>query len=311
MRAFTDSTRRRFTLHQFMRLPLLGAGIIFYGMGLGCSSTAHAGDQSKGTGMHKIESKDGTQVAYQRSGAGPALVLVHGSTADHTRWGLILPALEEHFTVYAMDRRGRGASGDAKPYAIQREFEDVAALIDSVGKGGKVDVLAHSFGGVCALEAALLTTNIRKLVLYEPPPLGFKESPGTIAKMREQLDADDREGLLSTFLLEVAGLTPDELEPMRSVPAWQRRVAAAHTILRELESIAAMPPFDAERFGRLATPTLLLLGGDSHVTYKETIEQIHSMLPNSRIAVMPGQKHVAMNTAPEVFVQEVLGFLLQ
>jgi pimeloyl-ACP methyl ester carboxylesterase len=261
--------------------------------------------------MHTIQSTNGVQIAYQRSGAGPPLVVVHGGTADHTRWAPILPALEEHFTVCAMDRRGRGASGDAQPYAIEREFEDVAALVDSLSAGGKVDVVAHSFGAVCALEAALLTSNIRKLVLYEPAPPGFREAPATIARMRQQLDAGDREGLLGTFLLEAAGLTPDELELVRSVPAWRGRVAAAHTILREVESIAALPPFDAGRFGRLATPTLLLLGGESRVAYREATEQLHSMLPSSQIAVMPGQQHIAMNTAPEVFVGEVLGFLLQ
>jgi pimeloyl-ACP methyl ester carboxylesterase len=263
-----------------------------------------------GTGMYKIQSKDGTQIGCQRSGSGPPLVLIHGASADLTRWAPILPALEMHFTVYAMDRRGRGGSGDAESYAIQREFEDVAALIDSVAEGGKVDVLGHSFGGLCAFEAALLTSNIRQLVLYEPASPGFQEPPDTIARMRQQLEAGDRDGLLSTFLLGAAGLTPAELELMRSVPAWQGRVAAAHTILRELDGLAALPPFDAERFRRLETPTLLLLGGDSVAVYRETIEQIHSMLPNSQIVVMPGQQHIAMNTAPELFLREVLGFLI-
>ncbi len=259
--------------------------------------------------METIRSKDGTTIAYKRSGTGPPLVLVHGTTADHTRWAPILPALEEHFTVYAMDRRGRGGRGDTGPYAIQREFEDVAALIDAIG--GEVDLLGHSFGGICALEAALLTPNIRKLVLYEPAPPGFKEAPGTIDRMQAALDSGDREGVLSTFFLEAAGLTPSELKLMRSVPAWQGRVAAAHTILRELKSIETLPPFDPERFSRLEVPTLLLLGGDSIAEYKETIEQIHNILPNSRITVMPGQQHVAMNTAPELFVKEVLDFLTQ
>ncbi|MGH2627301.1 MAG: alpha/beta fold hydrolase, partial [Anaerolineales bacterium] len=77
--------------------------------------------------MEKVRSDDGTLIAYQRSGEGPPLVLVHGTTADHTRWALILPELERHFSVYAMDRRGRGESGDAESYALEREFEDVAA----------------------------------------------------------------------------------------------------------------------------------------------------------------------------------------
>jgi pimeloyl-ACP methyl ester carboxylesterase len=259
-------------------------------------------------GMDKVRSSDGTEIAYNRTGSGPPLVLVHGGTADHTRWSPVLPSLEQHFAVYAIDRRGRGGSGDTDPYAIEREFEDVAAVVDAIG--GPVVLLGHSFGAVCSLQAVLLTTNIRKIILYEPPPSGFSESPETLARMQAHLDSGDREGLLSTFLLEAAGLTAEELEIMRSVPAWQGRVAAAHTILRELKSIEALPPFDAERFRQLKIPTLLLQGGESSALYKDSIETIHAMLPDSRIVVMPGQQHIAMNTAPDLFVREVLTFLL-
>src|SRR5687768_6369257 len=115
----------------------------------------------------RVISTDGTPIAYRRSGEGPALVLVHGTAADHTRWQSILPALEERFTVYAIDRRGRGGSGDAPTYAIEHEFEDVAAMVDAIS--GPVSLLGHSYGALCALEAALRTDNVRRLVLYEPP----------------------------------------------------------------------------------------------------------------------------------------------
>jgi pimeloyl-ACP methyl ester carboxylesterase len=260
--------------------------------------------------VETARSKDGTEIAYSRSGSGSPLVLVHGGTADHTRWLPVLPSLEEHFTVYAVDRRGRGRSGDTEPYSIEREFEDVAAVVDSIG--GAVDVLGHSFGALCSLEAALLTTNIRKLILYEPPPPGVKETmpPETAARMRTLLETDDRDGVISTFLLEVAAIPPDEVELMRTLPAWQGRVAAAHTILREIDHLEAQPPFNSERFRLMDTPTLLLVGGESHPLYKENIEKIDTALPNSRIVVMPGQQHIAMNTAPDLFVREVLAFLL-
>src|ERR671910_1453332 len=111
-------------------------------------------------------SVDGTPIAYSRSGEGTPLVLVHGTAADHSRWAPVLPAFEERFTVYAIDRRGRGGSGDSDDYAVEREFEDVAAMVDSLGE--PVNVLGHSYGGLCALEAALRTRNVRKLVLYDP-----------------------------------------------------------------------------------------------------------------------------------------------
>jgi pimeloyl-ACP methyl ester carboxylesterase len=257
--------------------------------------------------METIHSKDGTLIAYQRSGSGRPVVLVHGGMADHTRWDPVLPALEEFFTVYAIDRRGRGGSGDTEPYSIQREYEDIVALIDSIG--GPVDLIGHSYGGLCALGAALLTDNIRRLILYEPPPPGFKQPPEIIAMMQALLEDGNREGLLSTFFLEIALLTPGELEIMRSVPAWKGRVEAAHTILRELKIIETHPPFDPKQFGKLKIPVLLMQGGESAAEYKETITLIHSMLSHSRIAELPGQQHVAMNTAPDLFVNGVLNFL--
>jgi len=97
------------------------------------------------------------------SGSGPHLVLVHGTTADHTRWRPILPALEAKHTVHAIDRRGRGGSGDQLPYAIEREFEDVARVCDAIG--GPVDLLGHSYGAICPFEASLRASSLRKLVL--------------------------------------------------------------------------------------------------------------------------------------------------
>jgi pimeloyl-ACP methyl ester carboxylesterase len=112
-----------------------------------------------------VTTEGGTPVAYWRSGKGPPLVLVHGTAADHSRWRPVIPALEESFTVYAIDRRGRGGSGDAEDYSVEKEFEDVAAVVDSLGE--PVNLLGHSYGGLLALEAALLTRNVRKLVLYD------------------------------------------------------------------------------------------------------------------------------------------------
>lgn len=259
--------------------------------------------------MKTIVSKDKTRIAYQRSGAGPPLVLVHGAVADHTRWAPVVPALERHFTVYAMDRRGRGGSSDANEYAIEREFEDVAALVDSIDE--PVNLLGHSFGAFCSLEAARLTPNIGRLMLYEPPPPGVKGAlpPDVAARMQTLLDANDREGVVSTFLREVAGITAAELEMLRAAPSWPGRVAAAHTIRREINALEGLPRFDAERFKAIKLPVLLLLGGDSPPLYGDAIAQIHAALPNSQVVVLPGQQHVAMNTAPDLFVREVLAFL--
>jgi pimeloyl-ACP methyl ester carboxylesterase len=119
------------------------------------------------TSIAKIPSRDGTLIAVECAGAGPNLVIVHGGTGDRNRWKPLFPFFASHFTVCAMDRRGRGASGDSADYSLQRAAEDVAAVVRS--RPGRVFVLGHSIGGVCALEAAFLTDKISKLVLYEPP----------------------------------------------------------------------------------------------------------------------------------------------
>ncbi|HLV35050.1 MAG TPA: alpha/beta hydrolase [Spirillospora sp.] len=257
----------------------------------------------------KIQSKDGTAVAYQRSGTGPPLVLVHGTLGWSRRWP-ILPELEKQFTVYAVDRRGRGESGDAQDYAIEREFEDAAALVDSIGNG--VNLLGHSFGGLCVLEAALLTAHIRRLIVYEPPPLpvlGMTLYPeGMIDHLQALLDAGDREGMVTTFLREIVRMPPHELDLLRASPVFPAMVAAAHTVPREQRAEEAYR-FEPERFRHLNVPILLLLGGDSPQFARATIELWHAALPSSRIRVLPGQQHIAHYTAPDLFASEVKAFL--
>jgi pimeloyl-ACP methyl ester carboxylesterase len=257
-----------------------------------------------------VTSTDGTAIAYRRSGQGPPLVLVHGTTADHTRWAPILPAFEQHFTVYAVDRRGRGSSGDVDEYAIEREFEDVASVVDAAGD--HVNLLGHSYGALCSLEAALRTTHLKQLILYEPPiPSGIEIYPPQIVDtINAALQAGNQEEVVTIFFRDVARVPPHELTMLQSLPNWPARVAAAHTIPREMKGSNGYV-FDPERFRRLTTPTLLLLGGDSPPFLKAGTETVHAALPNSRIAVMPGQQHTAMNTAPELFINEVLQFLIE
>jgi pimeloyl-ACP methyl ester carboxylesterase len=253
-----------------------------------------------------VTSPDGTSIAVWRSGHGEPLVLVHGTSADHGRWAPVLPALEERFTVLSMDRRGRGGSGDAGRYAIEREFEDVAAVIDAAGE--QVDVIGHSYGALCTLEAALHTSAIRRLVLYEPP-LGFVQSPQEVVdRLHARLEAGDREGVVAMFLQEVAGLPPDQVELMRSLPAWRGRVETAGTIPRE-EAAEREYTWEPDRFRDVRVPTLFLLGGDSPEPFRLAAEAVAESLPHCRIVVMPGQRHAAIDTGTELFTREVLAFL--
>jgi pimeloyl-ACP methyl ester carboxylesterase len=257
-------------------------------------------------GTATVVSRDGTSIAGWRSGAGPPLVLIHGAAADHSRWAPVLPALEERFTVVAFDRRGRGLSGDANDYALERELEDVVAVVESTGEAA--NVLGHSYGGICALEAALLTDRIRKLVLYEPP-MGFLASPPRVVdQLQALLEAGRRDELLGFFMQEVAGLPPDQVELMRSLPAWEARLDAADTIPRE-ELASREYVFDPGRFRDLDVPTLFLQGSDSPDPFRAAGEALQAALPDCRVVVMPGQRHAAMDTGTDLFTAEVLSFL--
>jgi pimeloyl-ACP methyl ester carboxylesterase len=262
--------------------------------------------------MKKVLSKDGTAIVFETSGEGTPLILVHGTGGTRERWAPVVPMLEKQFTVYTMDRRGRGEShDDGVPYAIEREFEDVAALVDSVG--GPVDLFGHSYGGICALEASVLTSHIRRLVLYEPPipPAGFHVyPPGIIERLQGLLDAGDREGVLVTFMTELVRMPKDELKLTLSMPAWPSRIAAAHTLPRELRAHEQYR-FVAERFRAMTTPTLLLIGGDSPEHVKTSTLTLNAAFPESRIVILPGQQHVAMETAPDLLAREVLKFLTE
>lgn len=257
----------------------------------------------------QVTSLDGTSIGYWRTGTGSPLVLVHGTTADHTRWRTVLPLLAPHATVCAVDRRGRGASGDAPGYAIATEYADIAAVVEALADvaGAPVDLLGHSYGAICSLEATLRTPAVRRLVLYEPPILAPARSD-TDDRLAELLAQDRRAEIIETFFREIVGMPEAELELLRSLPSWSARVAAAHTVVRER---LVDPPylFEPARFSGLGVPTLLLAGGESPGFLRASTDALAAAIPGARVVTLEGQQHVAMDTAPVRFVAEVLGFL--
>lgn len=271
----------------------------------------HAKFQAAGAGFGSVHSRDGTAIGFTRSGDGPPLVLVHGASSEKSRWTPVVRALQRRFTVYAMDRRGRGTSGDAPAYAIEREVEDVAAVVDAAG--APAAVVAHSYGALCALEATRLACNIGKLVLYEPPivlealPADGPEAK-VIAEIDQHLQAGDRAGALEIFFRGNLGLSDAEIAEMRERPSWPSRVALAHTLARELRERRRYR-FDEGRFKDYAIPTLLVLGGESPARHAKVAARLQSALAGSRLAVLAGHGHIAIDAGPDLFAATVIDFL--
>jgi pimeloyl-ACP methyl ester carboxylesterase len=259
--------------------------------------------------MNAILSTDQTVIAFEQTGAGTPLLLVHGTNGNHTQWNMVLPFFSPHFTVYAMERRGRGRSGDAPEYCIQREFEDVVALAGAIGE--PVDILGHSFGAACVLGAARLIPNLRRLILYEPPMLQVQHSPqrAMLLDNMEQLLARSKNAqIVITLLRDMLNVPQPLLDRIQNLPNWADQVAAAHTIPRELRQSHCYAPCLAD-LEHITVPTLFLLGEHSPAFFRQTTETLQAHLPDSQITVLPGQQHSAMLTAPELFASEVAKFL--
>jgi pimeloyl-ACP methyl ester carboxylesterase len=258
--------------------------------------------------MQTFTSPDGTRIAYQLAGDGPPLVLVHGGIEDHTYFHPALPALASHFTVYVVERRGRGHSGDTEPYAVEREYEDVVTLVDSIGE--PVILLGRSYGALVSIEAALRTGNVRTLVLYEPPfdPDGFGFPPAFLERLESRLAAGDHEGVIRTMMSELVGLSPEELQQLEASEAWPAIVATAHTLPRELRSVAAYR-FDPQRFRSLMVPTVLLEGDQSPDELRVGVRLLEQTLPDARLVTMKGTGHEANQTHPDIFTEALFGAL--
>jgi len=276
--------------------------------GTASGGTGHAADRV-------VASHDGTPIAVFESGpmgAAP-LVLVHGATADHTAFRNLAPHLVGARRLVAIDRRGRGASGDTLPYAIAREYEDVAAAAEALSAehGGPVDVVGHSYGGRCALGAATVTHAIRRVVSYEgapPDPGAPYQRDDLVARLRARLDAGDLEGVLERFMRAVVAMDDAGIARFRADPVWPARVAAAPTIVRELEA-ERDPAAGLEALAGVRIPVLQVVGSESLPAFAAATRAYDARLADGRVAVIDGAAHAAHHTHPAALASAILGFL--
>ena len=187
-----------------------------------------------GAGRLDARSADGTPLAVWVEGEGPPLVLVHGSMCDHTASDPLVAELRATMTTFAVDRRGFGASGDAAGYTLEREFEDVAAVVEAVAAraGGPLALWGHSYGAGCAMGGAALTGAVGRLVLYEPG-LSIPYPAGSIEEVEAALAAGDAETALLLVLVGIVGMSHEVIASLRSGPRWPTMLASAPTVPRE------------------------------------------------------------------------------
>jgi pimeloyl-ACP methyl ester carboxylesterase len=255
-----------------------------------------------------VAAPDGVRLAVEISGSGPPLVMVHG--AGSGRWGfdLLRPLLEPRYTVWAVDRRGRGDSADGDAYALEREFEDVAAVVRGAGDGAVL--FGHSYGALVSAGAARRLDALDRLALYEPPMGGVLADVAWQERFETDLAAGEPEAAVRRFLHDVGGYSHVEIDVMEGTPAWERRLAAAPTVPRELHAERELAAGELG-LDRLDLACLLLVGSDSPDWARRSTEAFAAAIPGVEVRTLEGHGHGAAVSGPGLLAAELKRFLLQ
>ena len=256
-----------------------------------------------------VASADGVRIGLLTAGSGPAVLLVHGGLGSIDSWRSVWDPLSAQFQVTAMDRRGRGTSGDVGAYSLEREYADVAAVaaLLAAEQGGPVDVVGHSYGATCALGAAARGAPVRRIMLYEPP------GPQTVRDgWADRVGTMVAEGQLGravfSFLIEIIGLTRFDVEALRDAPGGRDVLPiAAATLPREALALGAVDL--AAEAAAVRQPALLLLGTAGPPWAGEITAQLAAALPAATVTELAGVGHLALDTAPDLVTEAVIRFL--
>ncbi len=253
----------------------------------------------------KVTSTDGTTIAYETKGDGPAVILVQGALGFRA-WDPLTGAVADQlaasgFRTYYYDRRGRGESGDTQPYAVDREIEDIAALVEAAG--GSAYVYGISSGAILALRAAAQLPGITKVATYEPPFIIDDSRPPLPDDYVQQLDkavAEGRRGdAVTVFMTKAVGIPEEYLGGMRADPSWQQMEAVAHTLAydgRVCGTTMSGNPLPAD-LARVTVPTLAVAGGNSEQFMRDGSAALADLLPDAEFVELPGQDHAVQADA--------------
>jgi pimeloyl-ACP methyl ester carboxylesterase len=257
--------------------------------------------------MEYVTSKDGTRIAFDRMGEGPGVILVTGGSVDRSSNAPLAELLADRFAVFNYDRRGRGPSGDTPPYAVQREVEDLEAVIDAAG--GSAFAYGTSSGAALALEAAAGGLSITKLALWEPPYVvdPAMRPPSDTAKEFEQLVSEGRRGdAVEFFMAKVVGMPAEFVDQARTQPWWDATEALAHTLAYDA-TIMGIYSVPVDRAALVAAPTLVITGSASFPFMHETAQALAKALPKGEVRTLEAQGH---NVAPEAIAPPLEEFFI-
>ncbi|MFF3373723.1 alpha/beta fold hydrolase [Streptomyces sp. NPDC002680] len=253
-----------------------------------------------------VTSADGTKIAVAVNGQGRPLVISPGALNAAQDWQLLADVLAPRLTTYAVDRRGHGASGDSLDHSLEREQEDIAAVLDLAGPDAIL--LGHSYGGIVALGLALQRPPAA-VILYEPPvPVHGPVGGDAIAPFEEVVAEGDLEDALVFGTRNFLRMPEEAIEEFRRSPVWATRASMTPTWAREVRAIDTFGD-DLDRFARLGVPTLLVTGEFSPPVLLDISRRLHEVLPISRLVQIPGHAHEAYLTAPETLAEEILSFV--
>jgi len=257
---------------------------------------------------HSVIGADDVSIGLLTAGTGPALLLVHGGMGRIEQWEPVWSALAEHRQVTAMDRRGRGSSGDTEPYSLKKEFDDIAAVAIYLAEeqDARVDVFAHSYGATCTLGAAAQRAPFRRIALYEPP--GPQAAPREWVERATALVSDGKPGrAIFSFITEIVGLTAERFEEYRSAPgAYDVLPIVTATLPREAEALTSVDLLGLAT--KVTAPVLLLLGTKSPPWAGEITRALAATLTIAELVSLPDQGHDAVDSAPDLIVSELRRF---
>jgi pimeloyl-ACP methyl ester carboxylesterase len=255
--------------------------------------------------LRHVTSPTGVRIACQVRGEGTPLVMVHGAGSGRWSFDLVRPHLEDRFTVWALDRRGRGDSGDDESYSLESEFDDVAAVVGEAGPGALL--FGHSYGGLVAAGAAARVDGLPGLAVYEGPIGEVLADEAWTARFEQRVESGDRDSAMREFMSDIGGYTDAEIEAMQGTPAWQARLAASPTVPRELRAEHEFA-LDALRLADFTIPTLVLVGSESPDWARRSTQAFAAAIPGAELHTLEGHGHGAAVSGPELVAEEIAGF---